>query len=112
MCVGVVTLSNLFDRGPNWLWYKVSIRFRLIGNHSIHTWDNLRANKDPVLVEGICLIQILNSKLLNGHLIFYVKGGLPIGNEFATSSTFLWSKSCGFSVFRIGVHPHVNWGGK
>ena len=59
MCVGVVTLSNLFGREPNWLWYKVSIRFRLIGNHSIRTSDNLRANKDPGLVEGICLIQII-----------------------------------------------------
>jgi hypothetical protein len=41
-----------------------------------------------------------------------ISGGLPIGDEFATASAFLGSQSRGFPVFRIGVHPHVNWGEK
>lgn len=35
---------------------------------------------------------------------------LPIGDEFTTASTLLRSSLYGaFSVFRIGVRPHVNW---
>ncbi len=107
-----VTLSNLSGRVPNWLWCRVSIRFHLVGNHSSHTWGNLHANKDPGLVANTCRFEIESHSSLVASICWMIFGGLPIGDEFATASAFLGSQSRGFPVFRIGVHPHVNWGEK